>query len=265
MLVDSYTATAINRRHTFRLERDFKTLLLVRTSLSSVAGHLAGGCPERISCVITDHQGNRTDNVNRIQLGAMAFYKQLGEGAIYEELMPVPNGPGMYKSNLALVLTGDAGLHITSEDQVNFELDDAQVDATYELHLFETPFYGSTLLEYTAVTNLAGSKRKSMDVDNMVGLVIPSAAAINRIILRYGHGGTRETSIEELRQLNGQVNDIETRLKVLSGPGGSPPSTQIFGSEESEYVFLDCGNVTHVDFDSDGSQFEITQIGVRPR
>jgi hypothetical protein len=259
MLVNSFTATATIRRTTFRLERDFKTLLLIRTSAYGVAGALATGCPERVSVIKTDHSGNRVDMVNRIQLGAMAFYKQLGEGAIYEQYDGSLASNLHFVSNLPLVLTGDAGIHVTGEDQVNFELEDAIIGATYDLHLFETPFFGSNFLEYTAVTNLAGSKRKSLDVDNLVGLVIPTAAPIDRIILRYGHGGTRETSLEELRQLNGEMNDIESRLKTLAGGG---MITNIFGSEESQYVFLDCGNVTHVDFDSDGSQFEITQIGV---
>jgi hypothetical protein len=262
MLVDSFKATAQNRRHTFRLERDFKVLLLRRVSQLGVAGSLADGCPERVSCILTDHSGNRLDMVNRIQLGAMAFYKQLGEGAIYEEYNGANPADEHYTSYLPMVLTGDAGIHITGEDQFNFELDDAIIGAYYELHLFETPFFGANFLEYTAVTNLSGSKRKSLDVDALVGLVIPTEAPIDRIILRYGHGGTRETSLDELRQLNGEMNDVEARLKTLAS-GGS--ITNIFGSEESQYVFLDCGNVVHVDFDSDGSQFEITQIGVKAR
>lgn len=268
MYVDTFTATASVRRHVFRLERDFKVLLLKRISVTKVAGNLQDGCPETLSLIITDHAANRTDSVNRVNLGAMAFYKQLGEGALFEEYNH-PDHPGKFVSNLPLVFTGDAGLHITSDDQCNFEIDGGIVGAVYELHLYETPFYGSNILEYTAVTNLGGSKRKSIDVDNVIGLIIPINSGINRIIQKFGHGGTAETDLDELRQKNGQMNDIESRQKVfgavIENQLAPEPITRIYGSEESQFVFLDCGNITHVDIDSGGGEFEVTQIRVLPR
>lgn len=267
MYVDTFTATAQQRRHPFRLERDFKTLMLVRISTVSIAGTLLSGIPERVSGIMLNHKGDRTDNVNRVRLGDMVFFKQMGEGAIYEEF---DKATGKYRCNLAIVMTGDAGIHVTSEDQITFELDDAIVGAVYELHLYESAFYGNKYLEYTAVTNLAGSKRKSIDVDNLVALVIPTNSGINRIILKYGHGGTAETSIEELRQKNAQMNDIEVRQRTINLPdalkvGGVDRKVDTFAAEESQFVLLDCGNLTHVDFDSDGDVFELTQIGERLR
>jgi hypothetical protein len=267
MYNDTFTATAQVRRHTFRLERDFKILVLKRISTLSVAAALLTGCPERVSCVMLDHAGNRTDNVNRVQLGAMSFFKQMGEGAINEVKDAVT---GLYTVSLPMVLTADKGIHITSEDTVSFELDDAVVGAIYELHLYESPFYGSNLLEYTAVTNLSGSKRKSLDVDNLAALIIPVSSGINRIIVKYAHGGTAETSIAELLEKNSQINDIETRQKTINldgefKVGGSARKVDVFGSEESQYVLLDTGDIVHVDFDSEGDTFEVTQIGIRPR
>lgn len=262
MYVDTFTATANLRRHIFRLERDFKILVLKRTSVTKVGGNLRDGCPETMSLIITDHAANRTDSVNRVNLGAMSFFKQLGEGAIYEEFNS-DAAPGKFVSYLPLVLTGDAGLHITSDDQCNLEVDGAIVGAIYELHMFETPFFGSNLLEYTAVTNLGGSKRKSIDVDNVLGLIIPTNSGINRIIQKFGNGGSSETDLEELRQKNGMMNDIETRQKAFAFD--QEPLTRIFGSEESQFVFLDCGNLTHVDIDSGGGEFEITQVRAIPR
>jgi hypothetical protein len=254
-----WTASANERSKKVRIDEDVQELLIIRNSSQIVGGQLATGCPETVAIELQDANGNiKYITENDVTLGEMAVYSQFGEGVIPEFVSKDGALPEQSVVRLGLKLAS-IGIDVQPEDKLYVTIGGAIVGGEYTFEVIETPLVGTNVYQYTKQVILEGTKKQTLDVDDVEAIIFPTtSSSIKKITVQFTNGKTCEYTIPVLQYLNSRANDCE--VQQIDSSYEDKPLTFNYGSMTSQFVVLKLGSITEIRVETTGDKVEFVTV-----
>jgi hypothetical protein len=267
---------------TVRLDRDAHTLLIVRHGQpSAYSGQFREDVPETVSSSIRNHSGQLEDIIKRCLLSDVVAYAQYGNAPQPTFFSGDVDGFNRMASALdfgsegtplvavqqinflPIALTADGKcVQVTAEDDFIFQFDGLIANAQYDFFALEGDQTGTNILRYETVNMLADQHERTLDVDAMLAIVMPTSTAITRLLLSYGNGRISKFSMRDIKFMSAQHNPIVRQTSIYTG---SELAVASYGALTSDVIALPLHQITAMELDTDGTPLQFTAVYNRSR